>query len=252
MRVLLGMAFVALLLLAVGCGGAAETASTEPSDVPDAVVTEEPDASTEISADTDEPEASGEAEVVIDKAGFAYESEYGELGYGLVLKNTSEMDAVGVQVSINFMDKSGTILVTEDDSLNVIPAGETYYLGGSTYAEDGKPKKMEAFIDIESSEPAQYELPKVSKVRILKDEWMGVSVKGQVKNIFDDDLSSMATITCVIFDKNGKVVGGGFTFLDADLRSGRTAGFEIVNGPGATPVSQAASAQASMDNEVAY
>jgi hypothetical protein len=58
--------------------------------------------------------------------------------------------------------------------------------------------------------------------------------------------------SCVIFDKGGKVVDGGFTFLDSDLKSGRTAGFEIVNGPSVTQSSKAARANASMDNQVAY
>ena len=249
LSVLLGMIAVVAMVLAAGCGSPATSADTQPSATPDAVVTAEPEPSSSMTVTTDE---SGDAEVVIEKAGFAYEGEYDEVGYGLVLKNTSALDAVGVQVSVNFMNKGGTILTTEDSTINVIPAGETYYLGGQTYTEDGKPKKMEAFVDIDSSEPAQYALPDVSQVRIIRDDWGDISVKGQVKNDLDDALSSIASITCVIFDKSGKVVGGGFTFLDSDLKSGRTAGFEVVNGPSVTQSSKAASAKASMDNQVAY
>lgn len=249
MGALFGALAVVTLALAAGCGTAAQSAGPEPSATPDSVVTAEPEPSSSMTVTTDE---SGEAEVVIDKAGFAYKGEYDEVGYGLVLENTSSLDAVGVQVSVNFMDKGGTILTTEDSTINVIPAGGTYYLGGQTYTEDGKPKKMEAFVDIDSSEPAQYALPDVSQVRIVRDDWGDISVKGQVKNNLDDSLSSIATISCVVFDKSGKVVGGGFTFLDSDLKSGRTAGFEVVNGPSVTPSSKADSAKASMDNQVAY
>jgi len=243
-----GVFVMFLLSFAAGCGEPASTASTEPSEIPDAVVTTDSEP-TDATVDTTD---SGEAKVVVEKAGFSHEAQYGELAYGIVLKNPSSMDATEVQVSINMLDKSGTILSTEDSMINVIPAGETYYFGGSTYIEGSKPKKMEAFVDVGSSESAQYALPEVSKVRIVRDDWGGFSVRGQVKNNLDGTLSSLATITCVVFDKNGKVVGGGFTYLDSDLPSGRTAGFEIVNGPGAIPPSKAAEAKASMDNEVAY
>jgi hypothetical protein len=235
----------AVVLLAMGCGSVAKTSSTSPSETPDAVATTEPS-----SLPTSDG-GSTDAKVVVDGAGFSL-GDYQEVGYGLVLKNTStSMDAEQVQVTVNLLDASGAVLQTDNQTLNLIPAGGTFYFGGDISVTKGdKPRKMEAFVDVGSSEAAQYTLPKVSNVRVVVDPYSGLSVKGQVKNDLDATLSQFALIGCVLFDANDKVVGGGFAYLNGNLRSGRTAAFEVLNGASATPASKVKRAEASMDNEV--
>jgi len=238
---------LASLLLVGACGSSGKTATTPPSDAPDAVATEDvgtPDVS------TSQP-SPGDAQVVVDGAGFSVGDDQ-EVGFGLVLRNTSDtMDAIDVQVSVNLLSSSGAVVKTEDGSLNVIPAGGTFYYGGESFLDKGdKAKRLEAFVDVGSSEAAQYNLPEVTHVHVVNQDYIGVTVSGQVKNELESSLSCIATIGCVLFDGNGKVVGGGFAYLDADLKPGRTAAFEVLNGTTATPASKVKRAEVSMDNEV--
>jgi len=237
---------VVLALVGVGCGGeVAESGGTVASEAPDAVAvaeeTEEPDVVEET--------ASAEAEVQIEDAGFSV-GENDEVGYGLVLRNVSDTsDATDVEITVNLLDKSGMVLETDAQELNLIPAGERFYFGGSIYqSASGKPAKLEAFVDVGESLPAIYRLPEATHVRITNQEYFGIIVQGQVHNDFEGTLLSHATIGCVLFSKTGKVVGGGFGYLDADLPSGRTAAFKILNGPSCTPRSKAAKARVSVDN----
>lgn len=171
-------------------------------------------------------------------------------GYGLVLKNTStSMDAEEVQVTVNLLDKSGTIITTDNQTLSLIPAGGTFYFGGDLSVDKGaQPTKMEAFVDVGTSEAATYNLPKVSRVRVVKDPYAGLSVKGQVTNNLNGANSSTAVIGCVLFDANDKVVGGGYSYLNNDLPSGRTVGFEIMPSVSTSTARKVTRAEASIDN----
>ena len=240
----------AVMLLALGCGTAAKTSSTEPSEAPDAVATAEAEPTSAPSSDAGSNDANTDATVVVDGAGFAL-GKYKQVGYGLVLNNTSTIsDAIDVLVTVNLIDKSGAILKTDNATLNLIPAGDTFYFGGMLGVSKGdKPSKMEAFVDVGSSEDAQYRLPTVTHVRVIKDQYVGVQVRGQVKNDWEDgSLSSSARIGCVLFDASGTVVGGGFGYLMASLPPGRTAAVELVIGPSATPASRVSRAELSIDN----
>lgn len=153
-------------------------------------------------------------------------------------------------MTVNLLDKSGAVLQTENTTLSLIPAGGTWYFGGMLIVDKGdKPRKMEAFVDVGVSESAQYKLPTVTHVRVVKDPYMGVSVKGQVTNEWKDAaLSTSARIGCVLFDANDKVVGGGFGYLNSNLPPGRTAAVEATLGPSSTPASKVKRAEMSIDN----
>jgi len=242
----LGLAVAgALILVLAGCGTVETSSSTVPSEKPDAVAS----ASDAPSAAPSTAGNSTDVKVVVDGAGFSV-GGYGQGGYGLALKNTSTtMDAEEVQVTVNLLDKSGTIITTADQTFNLIPAGGTFYFGGDFSVDKGaKPAKMEAFVDVGASEAAQYSLPKVSKVRVVKDQYAGVSVKGQATNDLDGPNSSMAVIGCVLLDANDKVVTGGYGYLNNDLPSGRTVGFENYINITNAAASKVTHAEASMDN----
>ena len=66
-------------------------------------------------------------------------------------------------------------------------------------------------------------------------------------NNLDSPLSQFARITAVVFTASGRVVGGGYTYLDADLPPTRRAAFstDISGSP-----SSAGYARASMDNSI--
>lgn len=228
-----------LAVLAVGCGGVAEETGPEPSETPDAVA-----------GDTASAEATGgDTEAKISGAGFSVD-EYGSVGYGLVIRNTSETeDAFDLAITVNCLDKNGNVIATDSGVLSLIPAGKTFYYGGEVF-EAKRTVKLEAFADVGSSAPAKYTLPEAKNVRAEKSSYStGTRVRGQVKNTHDAPLSSFARICSVLFDKNGKVIGGGFGFLDGDLPPGRTAAFELISGTMCTPYSKVAKAMCSVENK---
>jgi hypothetical protein len=158
-------------------------------------------------------------------------------------------DALNVTVTTNFVDRTGTILTTESEDINVIPAGKTFYLGGDTYLNSGE-RVAHLEVDASTGDHAHtnYPLPLVSRVRLVHEEYLGFSVHGQVTNNLDAPLSQLARISAVVFDSRGRVVGGGYDFLDADLQPGRRAAFAAdISASPSTP----AYARASVDNSVA-
>ncbi len=231
--ILLGLALAA-------CGEPAGKPEEEPSEAPDAVAEEGGQTPSSTAAE-------GGAQVVVDGSGFSVD-EYGNAGYGLVLHNTSTAeDAYDLAITANLLDSAGNVIDTDNTTLSLLPAGETFYFGGEFY-DVKKAKKLEAFVDIGTTEPAQYELPKATNVRLAGDQDFGLRVKGQVKNTHEGTLSEFARIGVVVFDKNDEVIGGGYAFLDANLPSGRTAAFDTGNGVSATPRSKAARVKASVEN----
>ncbi|MCX6372664.1 MAG: hypothetical protein NTX16_06200, partial [Actinobacteria bacterium] len=233
----------ALVLLAIGCGSTTDSTSTASSQVPDAAVSAPGQTSPSPAS------ASTEAEVVVDGAGFAL-GDYRQVGYGLVLKNPSSMDASDVQVTVNLMDKSGAILETDNTRLSLIPAGDTFYFGGQIQVAKGdKPTKMEAFVDVGDSIAAEYRLPNVTHVKVIDQEYVGVTVRGQVKNDWEDGtMSAGARIGCVLFGDSDKVVGGGFGYLMAALPPGRTAAIRVSSGTYSTPANKVKRAEVSLEN----
>ena len=244
------VSFAAVVAAACGSEKGQEAAATVTVTVV-ATTDDGPDAAT---VEGEPPEAADDAavaEVVPAKTGVS-QGDGREIGYGIVLENRSaNEDALDVTVTVNILDAAGDVIATEAERINVIPAGETFYLGGASYGDERtRAVALETIVDVGSSEPAAYPLPQVTKVTVTRDEFLGYRVRGEVVNNLDQPLSSFAKIGIVLFDERGEVVGGGFTFLDAELPPGRRAGFEAGNGISAAPGGRVSEARASVNNEV--
>jgi hypothetical protein len=196
---------------------------------------------------TDEAESS-EAEVIVEEYGVGQSGE--SVSYGLVLRNSSSSeDAFDVSVTVNLLDEDKNILATDSNLLTVIPAGEVLYHGSETFLEQrGKADDLEAIIEIGDTGPAEFPLPKVSRVRVSRGDFGDVEVRGEVENTLESKLSSFARIGIVLFDKQGNIVGGSFSYLDADLPPGRRASF--VSFISAAPSRAIDSAKASIENSI--
>ena len=209
-----------VLVFAAGCGSgpAREAAATVTVTVP---ASETPT--------TEQPVPQSQTkDAAVAVAGKGFSQDDTSVSYGIVLKNKSATeDALDVTVNTNFVDASGTILESESDSVNVIPAGETFYLGGDAFTEGGaRVVRMETYAEVGQSETAAYPLPVVSDLRLRHEEYIGLKAYGVVENTLDKPLSQFARIGIVVFDARNRVVSGGFTYLDADLPPGRRAAFD--------------------------
>lgn len=171
-----------------------------------------------------------------------------ELGAGAVVTNASSSDALGVEVTFNAINSRGRIVGSDTADMQLVPAHSTVYMGTDVFTH-GRASRIEAFAQVDGSVSHRYSLPRVSNVRVQRDPYLGIRVTGEVHNTLHGTLSSFARIGIVIFDRSGRIVGGGYTFPDGDLPSGRRIAFEAGNGVDATSSSRASCARASMDNQ---
>ena len=75
------------------------------------------------------------AHLVVTKTGVSGDN-YGNVGYGIVLKNPTGSDAINVTLQIN-LTKNGQILDTDSQDLTLIAAHTTYFVGGGTSVPTG-------------------------------------------------------------------------------------------------------------------
>lgn len=218
-RLACGLVAAALLVGGSSCGGRGRQAAATVTVTVPASTTSETTPAEPPPLETNSPSVKVRAE------GFSQDQE--NVSYGVVLRNVSAQDALDVSVTTNFVDGTGTILKSESESISVLPAGKTYYLGGDSFTERGaRVAHLETAVSVGSSQAASYPLPTVTRVRLANDEYAGLSVHGEVENTLDAPLSQFARISAVVFDTRGRVIGGGYTYLDADLAPGRRAAFE--------------------------
>lgn len=239
---------LSVVLALSACGSGTASTSSDSSSTPSPAMTGDNFSSPAPAESTATAEAG--QEVRVEASGFSKKGE--ELGYGVVLANTSSTsDALELTVTVNALDSKGNVILSDTPALTGIPAGDKFYLGGEMYLnKSDKPKKLEVYADAGSWESVNLGLPKVSNVTVFNEDYWGPKVRGQITNTLDEELSSMATIGIVLFDSKDRVVGGGFAFLDGDLPSGRRAAFEAVNGVNATPYSKIHQAAVSVENAV--
>jgi hypothetical protein len=192
------------------------------------------------------------ANVVVEKSGIAARlSSIGSWfgGFGIVLRNVSpDEDALDVQVTVNILDAGGRIVKTEVEYFIAIPAGMTYYAGGETIYEGAQPARLEVRTSVrERQKKSIPALPTVQNVRVTEG-FLGAELAGEVVNPYTRPLSDLARITFACFDAAGNVIGGGYTFSDADVPPGSRIGFDtFIEGLSAA---QIASVQVSVEPEV--
>jgi hypothetical protein len=189
---------------------------------------------------------------VVVKAGYSRIAGPGldKIDYGVVLQNTSpDSDGKAVQVTISAVDAQDHIVKTVSTPLfHGIPAGGTYYLGGSMVAPSTT-ARVDVLAFAASSEAKQMTLPAATDVHIEPSDAGGVDVVGDVSNTGAATLSKLARITAVVFDANGDVVGGGWTGAGSNVPPGQSVGFTI-NVSSVAPAA-AASAEVSVEPESA-
>jgi hypothetical protein len=189
-----------------------------------------------------------QARIVVAATGFGQDLDPRELGAGFVLKNSTSLDALGVEVTVNVVGSRGRLIASDSVNYTLIPAHTVFY-GGDDLFPHGRAVRLEVYTQVDHWARHRYHLPVVRHVRFLVDAAGEGTVTGEVDNNLRGRLSQSAHIGIVLFGRNGRIVGGGFTFPDSDIPRGRRILFESVSGPGATRPSRVAYARASMDND---
>jgi hypothetical protein len=171
--------------------------------------------------------------------------------YGLVLANRSaSRDAIDVRVDVAFRDALRRSVGTDSVSLTGIPAGQTFYVAG--YVDSNVSLRATAIIPrvtVGSFRPKRLRLPTTSNVRMTKDEYFDeLDVAGTLRNPFRKALPEDATVYAVVFDRLGRVIGGGSQRTLASVQPHASVQFDLTGIElDAIPAHKAASVRLSVD-----
>ena len=137
------------------------------------------------------------------------------VGVYMVVENPNKTQAIsGSQVQITAYDEAGTVLKTETDYVQFVLPEEKIPVTAKMYLEDGqKVAKVEAQLVSGNTEATDLKAPLFTQdqVQFVADPNFP-KVTGVLKNTFKRSFSDLQ-ITAVLYDHEGKLVGGGFTFL---------------------------------------
>ncbi len=194
------------------------------------------------------------ARVEVEKHGFSQRLKFSsrQVSYGVVLTNVSpENDALDLSVHVNMLDSTGVIRRTDVRTVSAIGAKGTYYLGGSvTVPEHWIPiSTLEIKIAIGSQRAKALWTPQLSDYRIVAAQ----HDPGFVSTVFFQALNdqplyvfSRPSISTVVFDSGGAVLGGGTGYGMTQLAPGIRAQYDASLGLTAIPIDRAASAGVSV------
>jgi hypothetical protein len=195
------------------------------------------------------------ARVEVEKQGFSQRVKIGpsrEVSYGVVLRNVSPAnDALNVAVHVNMLDATGVIRRTTVRTVGTIGAQANYYFGGGvTIPEHWIPiSTLEIKITIGSQQEKALRTPELSDHRIVAAQ----HDPGWVSTVFFQALNdeplyvfSNASVSAVVFDAAGGVIGGGTGFGLTALRPGIRAQYDASAGLSAIPLDRAVSAGVSV------
>jgi hypothetical protein len=172
------------------------------------------------------------------------------VSWGVLLENTSKTDnAVTVDVLVNFVMADNRLIGTTTTRIGEIRAGQTQALGGDLqFPADAPIARLEVTVQVAERAPATRRAPAVGAVRLLPDlydlDFVG-SVEGELAN---DDRRSLryATLSAVILDAAGNIIGGTSGSTAASMPSGARQFFKL-QCMSAVPVGRAASAIVSVE-----
>jgi hypothetical protein len=166
------------------------------------------------------------ARIVVVKDGCSVRQEPyggGSVSWGVVLRNTSpNQDALDVYTLVNFVGPDNRLVGSATNKFSGIPAGKDFALGDDLSFFGGVPaiSRLEVVIQIKKRQAHALKLPTITDIRIYPDlfrpDYVG-EVDGEVSNDGPRLVLRNASLSTVVFDANGNVLGGGSGYAFASL-----------------------------------
>ena len=193
------------------------------------------------------------ARITVVKDGYSIRTQQfggGRVSYGVVLQNTSpNEDALQIYALVNFVGPDGKLVGSATTTLPGIPAGQQFGLGGDISFFGSLPTltRLEIVVEIGKRQKHALQMATISNIYIepsvFEPAWVG-AVDGEVSNSASALVLQNTSLSTVLFDAAGNVLGGGSGFAGASLPPGAREFFKISLGND-IPASQAASAMVS-------
>jgi hypothetical protein len=189
-----------------------------------------------------------EPKMVVEKTGFSMRASASgatRLSYGIILHNPSPtQDATNVTVQTNFVLADDHLLGTDNRPVAVIPAGGDYALGSMVSFPGAAPiVRLEVVVQVRSFVEHSVHLPTLDNIHIVpklsEPSWVG-TIEGELQNTDPTMTLRTATLSAVVFDADGNIVGGGSGFASQQLPPGAREFLRLGNGFDVIPVNRAA------------
>lgn len=158
-------------------------------------------------------------------------SSYTHINYVVKIENPNEnYDVIYPKIQIIARSADGSILSSDDMTLNSIAAGDTIMYGNDEQYEGDEPDSVEISVSSradycqihDGSKYVNQEVFEFNNASEQGDSWKKIT--GEMKNNSDVDFSTVA-IT-VLYSKDGSYVGGTTGYV-SDVRAGGTSIFEV-------------------------
>jgi len=190
------------------------------------------------------------------KQGFSVKtSKFGgdSVSYGVLLSNPSKTtDALNVYVLVNFVTADNVLIGSRSTNVDNIRAGTEWALGNSLSFPGAAPvSRLEVVVRVGSTQltlgSAKVSLADLRIVPGQSDAtWVG-EVDGQLTNLNQTDALQSATISGVVFDGAGNIVGGGYGTALGTVPSGARVFIKLTSGFTSVPTVNAASVELSVE-----
>lgn len=146
-------------------------------------------------------------------------------GFGLVVENSNSAYSIeNSQYRITFFSEDGAVLETEEGYIDLVLQEQTVGIGGEVFLDEGQTiSRVEAQLlggdFIETIE----KLPLFSSENVTFSQGSFSSrVTGFIINPYTQDITNLR-VSAIAYDETGKIIGGGFTFLDFAAANGKSA-----------------------------
>lgn len=183
-----------------------------------------------------------------------FSHDQSDLTYGLVLKNRSRtQDAVGIEVLTEMLGPKGGVLAGDYAKVAVIPAGKVFYVGSGSLPilNPGAVTRLRVSIKVRKTQAKRLSLPGVGKARV--DKTIYGAFVATTRNPYSAAINMYdASAYAVIYDRNGRLIGGGDEVGGLALDSGESlppgrATLVSVQFPTSIPLSRIGSVRISVD-----
>lgn len=150
------------------------------------------------------------------------ETEYGT--YGVVLENTTDQVATSVEISVGFVDESGTVIGTDEQILNVLGPGQTFGIGNSGIELDGTPVELDVTVGEPMWESAgDHGQVTASGVSTTVDDYGAPTTNFTAESTYGEQLDSPYAFA-IYRNADGEIVGGNWDIMSFIQADGSTTG----------------------------
>jgi hypothetical protein len=170
-----------------------------------------------------------------------------KLSYGVILHNDSTAkDAINVSVQVNFVMADNNLLGTDTQHIDGIAAGGDFALGRMvTFPAAAPITRLEVVIRVDKYAAPSLHNPTLANMHLVPQlfdtKWLG-TIEGEVQNTDPAFILQNATLSAVVFDAAGNVLGGGSGYAFQPLPPGAREFVQLASGFDAIPIESAASA----------